>query len=664
VKIMDGLRWVDRLQRATWFKVVASCVIAAAAVSIIGLDLLSHAQEPVVAVTPQGEASDGQPAQVDVSREALERILRRQSDRTGFVTGVLAVAGLSMGVVWIGLALTYVGLGAIGAAVAWPMLMSSGSRGLGGLIVGAVALTMTFTTLMQLLRMALSGAGPIAAVARNVLAEAVRLKLSVVFIVLLVVMLAALPGLLDSENQLRYRVQTFLQYGVSGPFWLLAILTTLFGVATVAFEQRDKLIWQTITKPVPVWKYIFGKWLGVASLNAVLLASCSIGVFLFTEYLRDQPASGEVRAYEASSGAITQDRLKLETEVLAARKSVFSYPEGFPDRDSDVFKQALAQYIETRRRENPAFASTPEQFSEVAESLYKSEMEYGYWILGPSPIFLPTQMPSGEVMLQPAFQYNNRIFEFRNMTGAQGSPITVMYRIQSAESNPSHFFDLLFEFESASRGPVQIRQTVAPGVSQQFVVEIGGVPITDLIVRDGMMFCRVTNFGRAESEGDDSDIGIKSDSFRLMYSEGGWRSNFFRVVVVLWAKLSVLAMLGIALATFLSFPVACLLAGAVFLIAETAGSMGEILDTYRTMDLRTREDILWRVLVRDAAVLIRAPFARYAELQPASRLVDGLRIGWGEIALSLVAMTLVWGLILLLGVFAMRKRELAMYSGS
>jgi hypothetical protein len=115
-------------------------------------------------------------------------------------------------------------------------------RGTARLLGGAVALTAAFTVLMAAMRVLLSAPGAMFAVAKNVLAEATRLKITLVFIVLLIFMLAALPGLMDPASPLRYRVQSFLQWGTGGAFWIIAILTLVFSVSTVAFEQRDKII--------------------------------------------------------------------------------------------------------------------------------------------------------------------------------------------------------------------------------------------------------------------------------------------------------------------------------------------------------------------------------------------------------------------------------------
>src|SRR5262249_24385859 len=66
-------------------------------------------------------------------------------------------------------------------------------------------------------------------------------------------------------------------------------------------------------------------------------------------------------------------------------------------------------------------------------------------------------------------------------------------------------------------------------------------------------------------------VSIPPDGLEINYSAGTYQMNFFRVAAVMWVKLAFLAMLAITAATFLSFPVACLVAFAIFLIAEGTG---------------------------------------------------------------------------------------------
>ena len=46
-------------------------------------------------------------------------------------------------------------------------------------------------------------------------------------------------------------------------------MTLFLSCATVAFEIRERQIWQLMTKPVHRINYLLGKWVGVATLNVI-----------------------------------------------------------------------------------------------------------------------------------------------------------------------------------------------------------------------------------------------------------------------------------------------------------------------------------------------------------------------------------------------------------
>ena len=106
------------------------------------------------------------------------------------------------------------------------------------------------------------------AVAHTVVKEASRTRLSLVFIVLLLVALPLIPLWLDPDSPLRYRVQTFIARSMGLTFTLAACMTLFLACATVAFEIRDRQIWQLMTKPVNRFSYLLGKWLGVMAVSS------------------------------------------------------------------------------------------------------------------------------------------------------------------------------------------------------------------------------------------------------------------------------------------------------------------------------------------------------------------------------------------------------------
>ena len=276
----------------------------------------------------------------------------------------LAITALATVIIWLGLALTYLGLMLLAALVAAPMLFFEPTREVGQLLLGAIALTASFSVLLQALRALLSINGPVIAIARNVLDEAVRMKLGLLFIFALIFLLAALPGLLDPDQPLRYRMQSFLQYSATGTFWVLALLTLFFSVSTVAFEQRDRLIWQTMVKPVTPLKYVVGKWLGVMTLNFALLSVSATGIFLFVEYLRNQPAQEELAPFLMIDGraGLTEDRRLLETQVLTARAGATVDPAQI---NYEVVDQLVQQRMEEALQRDFSLRDDPRRQREI-----------------------------------------------------------------------------------------------------------------------------------------------------------------------------------------------------------------------------------------------------------------------------------------------------------
>jgi ABC-type transport system involved in multi-copper enzyme maturation permease subunit len=641
VKPRELLFRANRVQQTTIFKVVASIVVLTAAIAgFVTYTVVATAPSGMAPIAAQPEEAAPQAAAPGEDRSAIEagqRILRdvlaSRTDPVNVGIGIAVLAAVALTVVWLDLGLTYLGLLALAAGVAWPLSalgMPSASR----LVVGVVALTASFSALMQALRGVLAAPNPVFAVARNVLAEAVRMNISLVFLVLLVFGLAALPGMLNAESPLRYRVQSFLQYGTGGSFWLIAILVVVFGVATVAFEQRDKQIWQTMTKPVASWQYLLGKWLGLVGLSGVLLAVCCSGVFLFTEHLRQQPALGEERASASAAAtgleqSVSEDRYVLETQVLAARQSV--EPTLPLDKSDPGFLNAVNDYVQAARKTNPDFATTQGMLDKVKDDLFKGAVQ-AYRTIEP-------------------MQQERYVFQGLGPAREAGLPLTLRYKIQSGDNAPNKIYRITFLFHGKIEQPqeVGLDQTQTLNLYPTVIDENGTV---ELIVVNGDILRGMPN---------ERSVTFPGGGLTLSYAVGTYRMNYLRVAMVLWVKLAFLAMLAVTTATFLSFPVAVFVALCAFLAAESAGYLSNALEYWSTVDKGKIQVFNFIVALIGQGVV--AMFRTYTELRPTQKLVDGLLVSWGSVA---------WGAGILVGwsaalfggaVLIFRRRELATYSG-
>ncbi|GAB5496928.1 MAG: hypothetical protein Phyf2KO_20080 [Phycisphaerales bacterium] len=676
----------DTIQQSKGFKLIASAVILLAAIGFSVASVVATAS-PVLQseVAPEAATSpDTSITNTDAAQIMLETVLKGARGPTGTIIASGIVAAAALIVVWLGLGLTYLALAVVLLFVAGPFWMFDATRGLSKLVIGIVALAAAFTALMQGARLILSGKGPIRAIARNVLAEAVRLRLSVVFIVLLIFGLAALPGVLDADQPLRYRVQSFMQFGTGGAFWLIALLTVFFSVSTVSSEQRDKIIWQTMTKPVAPWKYILGKWLGVSALAAVLLAVSSSGVFLFVEYLRNQPALGEKEAYIAyADSGMSEDRLVLETQILSAQREIDAEE---PEIDEEALRRVMGETIGRVRADDPDYVITPEIESKLREEFVKrGRLLY---------FALP---PGGR---------QTYVFKGIDLGPNEDVPMVLRYRVDASANEP----DLQYKISIGLPGfaPV-VRDT---GLGHTHTLPLAPLivfaptpsdPAPRILLPDEPSFSRALTLlrsgslpgaeywpaGRIVAEGDFA-IEISNGEFAyamennriagtviipngermtipvggltISYNAGSYHANYARTMGVLWLKLAFLAMLGIFCSTFLSFPVASMVSFGVFLMAESAGYVRMAIDNYATLDSEGNLNVL-KLAISAVAFSVSWIFRTYAELSPIERLVNGQVVG-GVTVLKAVVVVGIWCLVLFAAsTLIFKRRELATYSG-
>lgn len=634
---MELLRRINQVQQTRRFKVIASiiacAVILGAAIVLFVMatrpGALTGLQERYEARTAIGGGIFDRGPIETISTLTDSMLVAMQSANgkiaVGVFTALLLIAAL--GAIWLGLGLSYLILLTLGLAVGWPLAVMDATSALGRIILGVVPLSIAFLLLLQLARLALGYPHPVFAVARNLLQEAVRMKISVVFIVLMIVMLAVIPTLLSPEQPLRYRVQQWLQYGTGLTFLVLALMTVFFATATVTFEQRDRVIWQTMTKPVRAWHFLAGKWLGLMVLNAVLLAVSSAGVFQVTEYLRRLPAKGELYYFQSENASvpITQDRDALENEVLVARRGKFTTPREF---DKAKLAAALQARVETVLSSNPELQNTQSLREQLYTEIVTSAREQ------------ERSIPRGQV----------REFKFEGLQSVRKGPnpdsLSLRFNANAGSNDPTAQYRLQFIIAGV---PIPVEA----GLDVSQVIPLSPEAIDD----DGVLWIGVYNEPINEFS-----VSFPPDGLEILYGSRGYELNFLRVVIVMWLKLCFLAAVAIACSTFVSFPVAILITGVVFFAAESAGYLNESLEYFRVTDNDGSVDIL-RWVSYHISRPIAWSFHVYSRLRPTANLVDGRLVPWSGVLKSAFILFTWSGVVMALGLIVFRKRELATYSG-
>src|SRR2546427_7043251 len=136
---------------------------------------------------------------------------------------------------------------------------------------------------------------------------AFRFRLFIVLAVLLLASVVALPVLIKDDGTARGFTQILLTYTLSTITALLGLSTLWLACGTLARDIEECQMQVVAVKPIARWQIWLGKWLGILSLNAALLALSGGSVYGLLQW----------RAAKLPAG---QQKI-LRNEVLVARGS-------------------------------------------------------------------------------------------------------------------------------------------------------------------------------------------------------------------------------------------------------------------------------------------------------------------------------------------------------
>src|SRR5512145_804121 len=113
---------------------------------------------------------------------------------------------------------------------------------------------------------------------------AFRFRLFLVVTALLLAAVVGLPLLIKDDGTARGFTQILLTYTLSVIAGLLGLSTLWLACGTLARDIEECQMQVVATKPIARWQIWLGKWLGIVSLNAALLAISGASVFALLQY--------------------------------------------------------------------------------------------------------------------------------------------------------------------------------------------------------------------------------------------------------------------------------------------------------------------------------------------------------------------------------------------
>jgi len=448
------------------------------------------------------------------------------------------------------------------------------------------------------------------AVAVNTVKQVVRMRIAVVFALLLAVLLPVMAFSATGDGTLKGRIQTFISYGLSLVGLLLSLLTIFAITRSVTADLVQRQVYTVLTKPVRRHEFLLGKFLGVLFVGTVLLVGLCALIYGMTVY--------GPRFVEATEAA----RSQLANEFFTARK-------GLLPKETDLTEEVEAEYQKLVR------SHELEQFFEGM----------------PKDAVMARLTQQKRLEKRAAGAGQDLLWEFTDvrMADPNGS-LFVRFKIE-ASVNPVDeqvyskwmIGDLRQLQSGVQTGTPIFRAARKDLIRAQHEIEVPG----DVLAKDGYLAVAFLN----DPVNETVLIFPIQGGFEVLYKAEGFLPNFLRAVLLIWVRLVFLAALGVFAASFLSLPVAVLLCLVVFVTGTASGFVLESF-TYLGQNLSLIYSYTLKVLVQ--------MLPQFDRTNPTGFLVAGRLIPWSLVAWVGGGVLLIKAIALLaLGLWIFRSREIA-----
>ena len=449
---------------------------------------------------------------------------------------------------------------------------------------------------------------------------AFRYRLFWVLALLLVGAVVGLPLLIKDDGTARGFTQILLTYTLSAITALLGIATLWLACGTLARDIEDAQIQMVAVKPIARWQIWIGKWLGILSLNALLLAMAGGSVYCLLQWRANRLSPGQ--------------QMVLRNEVLVARASV---KEILPD-----FREAVEAELQRRlQTARTGVSINPTNISEIRKQI-------------------EGQIKAGIQSVRADGYRPWRIDLSHAKDSLRDQPLFLRVKFFTAQNNPSGTFIGLWQVGNPETKRVWRSEpmSLAPETFHEFPIP------PNLLDENGILD---VVFGNANQE---TLLFPLEDGLEVLYRESSFGVNFIRGLGIIFFWLALLAALGLAAASFLSFPVAAFVSLAVLMIGLSSGTLssvvqeGTILGVDHESGAKVSSSVLDLVMVPVFRAMLKI-INLVQNVSPIDSLSTGRSITWTQLALAGVQIVLfLGGILAAIGIYSFSRRELATAQGN
>jgi len=446
---------------------------------------------------------------------------------------------------------------------------------------------------------------------------ALRFKLFLVIAVLLVAAVVGLPLVIQDAGTAQGFTQIILTYTLSAITGLLGLSTLWLACGTLARDIEECQMQVVATKPIARWQIWLGKWLGIVSLNAALLAISGACVFGLLQW-------------RAGKLPVAEQKI-LREQVLVARGSA-KEPVN-PAEIEDTTEQALQARLKSSPIEKADLAEVRRQIREQV----KAELQ----------IVPPGYERAWKIDLGFAKNY------------LAGKPLQLRVKFNAAQKSASGTYAALWQVGVPEKTKFwrSDPMSLAPDTFHEFPIP------PDLFDANGVLTITFVNANQTAL------LFPLTDGLEVLYPEGSFALNFARGLGIIFCWMALLAALGLMAASFLSFPVATFFALAMLLVGLSSGTLAESVSSGSVAAGNEETGQAGHsgvdFILIPAFKGVVAVISLVKNYSPIESLSTGRSITWGELGGAFAQIVLlVGGVLALAGIYFFNRRELATAQGT
>lgn len=442
------------------------------------------------------------------------------------------------------------------------------------------------------------------AVAKNTIKQALRMKIAVVFIIMLLVLLPVLGSTTTGDETLKGRLQTFVSYGLSLTSLLLSILTIIVSIYTVTSDIKYRQIYTVITKPIRRFQFLLGKLIGIMLLDIFLLMLFSSFIYIFAIYMPN--------FFKATEDEI----IKVNNEFYTARAAL-TIPE------VDVSQEVEKRYEELKKVDRLPPDYTREQI--IAELTAQAKLKQRAADVGQALIWEFDNIRPLTKSMFIRFKYDVAVNPPDMQVYGRWYAGDPQY-VTTGEQPRTEPFERILKHSIQTFHEIEFPASVVP--------------------EDGHLAIAFMNEPLNRTS-----VTFPPDGLAVLYKADTFTANFMRAVLLILFRLIFLACLGILASTFVSFPVAILVCLVLFSTATVSGFVIDSLDSLSSnMSVIYSYSIKWMIRL----------LPQFDKFNPTSFIVPARLLSWSVLTQCLVFMVFIKSFLLLILAFIIFSyREIA-----